>query len=148
MSARLFPAAKRLVTAAFGISKEGKRLQPKFCLESNRVVKVGEDACFVAPPSSTGYQVFGGFTVVTKQLGTFHVPTVTRLIHNPVGIADGDPGSACFSKVLMKCCSRVAMERKVDLSCTKEILSQGFKDLKSFHSHSYGGFNYSRLVIK
>ena len=74
----------------------------------------------------------------SKQLCTFHVPTVIFITLYIVGVADGGAESAFFSKALMECCSNVVMEGKVDLSCTTKILSQGFEDLMLFHSYSYG----------
>ena len=52
---------QRLIYSAFGISRDGERVTlPNRSLEAGKVMLVGQDSCFVAPPSSR-YWVFGEF---------------------------------------------------------------------------------------
>ena len=61
--------ARRLIPSVFGISKQGVRIESgALCPDlsssssgsaSSCVVQVGEDTCFVAPPTDSGYQVLG-----------------------------------------------------------------------------------------
>ena len=54
--------ARKLIPSVFGISKQGVRIEiGALCPDPSPgcVVQVGEDACFVAPPTDTGHQVLG-----------------------------------------------------------------------------------------
>lgn len=61
VSGSLLSFARRLLPSVFGISKQGVRIEASTCPDpsSGCVVQVGEDACFVAAPTTTAHQVFG-----------------------------------------------------------------------------------------
>jgi hypothetical protein len=62
-----FARRLQLIPSVFGISRQGVRIESgALCPtdlssggSSSSLVQVGEDACFVAPPTDTGHQVLG-----------------------------------------------------------------------------------------
>ena len=59
-----FARRLQLIPSVFGISKQGVRIEsgalcPDLSSGSSCLVQVGEDACFVAPPTDSGHQVLG-----------------------------------------------------------------------------------------
>ena len=63
LSGSFLSFARRLIPSVFGISKQGVRIESgALCPDLSSgscLVQVGEDACFVAPPTDTGHQVLG-----------------------------------------------------------------------------------------
>lgn len=72
LSGSVLSLARRLIPSVFGISKQGVRIETDLCPDPSAgcLVQVGEDACFVASPSTNaaGHQVLGKRQMLTLKL--------------------------------------------------------------------------------